>query len=150
MFNRKSYRPYTSKFGMASVAILLCASSAQAQSPAAPTSHAAGNALVTRDAVGMPGMEMTMNTVEYAPGASSPPHRHDAQVFVYVLEGHVVMQVKGGPKLTLGPGQTFYESPTDIHSVSANASSTEPAKFLVVMLKNKNAKTHPVAPEQAQ
>jgi quercetin dioxygenase-like cupin family protein len=71
-------------------------------------------------------------------------------VFVYVLEGHVVMQVKGGPKLTLGPGQTFYESPTDIHSVSANASSTEPAKFLVVMLKNKNAKTHPVAPEQAQ
>jgi quercetin dioxygenase-like cupin family protein len=101
------------------------------------------NALMTQDVVGVPGMEVTMSTVQYAPGASSSPHAHNAQVFVYVLEGHVIMQVKGGLQMTLGPGETFYETPTDIHSVSANASTTEPAKFLVFMLKDKNAKTTP-------
>ena len=80
-----------------------------------------------------------MVTVEYAPGASSAEHRHNAHTFVYVLEGSVVMQVKGGKEVTLGPGQTFYESPDDIHSVSKNASATKPAKFLVFMVKDKGA-----------
>ena len=75
-------------------------------------------------------------TVEYAPGGKSPPHRHHAQVFVYVLEGSVRMQVQGSPAVTLSPGGTFYESPDDLHVVSENASQTKPAKFLVVMVKN--------------
>jgi quercetin dioxygenase-like cupin family protein len=80
-----------------------------------------------------------MLTVEYAPGASSAAHRHNAHTFVYVLEGSIVMQVKGGTKVTLGPGQTFYESPADIHTVSRNASNTEAAKFLVLFVKDKGA-----------
>jgi len=80
---------------------------------------------------------VSMSTVEYAPGGSSAPHRHDAQVFVYVLEGSVRMQVEGSPAVTLGPGDTFYEGPNDVHTVSANASSTHIARFLVVMIKNK-------------
>ena len=80
-----------------------------------------------------------MVTVEYAPGESSAEHRHNAQTFVYVLEGSVVMQVKGGEEVTLGPGETFYESPDDIHTVSKNASSTMPAKFLVCFVKQKGA-----------
>ena len=78
-------------------------------------------------------------TVEYAPGGKSPPHRHHAQVFVYVLEGSVRMQVQGSPAVTLGPGGTFYESPDDLHAVSENASQTKAAKFLVVMVKDKAA-----------
>src|SRR5215472_10653592 len=93
--------------------------------------------LLTRDLIGLPGKEVTMETVEYAPGGKSPPHRHHAQVFVYVLEGSVRMQVQGAPTVTLGPGGTFYESPDDLHSVSENASPTKPAKFLVVMVKDK-------------
>jgi quercetin dioxygenase-like cupin family protein len=95
--------------------------------------------LMTKDLVGIAGKEGTMVTVEYAPGGSSTEHRHNAQTFVYVLEGAVVMQVKGGNPVTLGPGQTFYESPEDIHTVSKNASSTEPAKFLVFFVKQKGA-----------
>jgi quercetin dioxygenase-like cupin family protein len=79
--------------------------------------------------------------VEYAPGASSPEHRHNAHTFVYVLEGAVVMQVKGGTEVTLRPGQTFYESPDDVHTVSRNASSTSPAKLLVFFVKQKGAPT---------
>ena len=80
-----------------------------------------------------------MLIVEYAPGAEDPVHRHNANAFVYVLEGSVVMQVKGGEQVTLQPGQTFYEGPNDIHVVGRNASKTEPAKFLVVFIKNKGA-----------
>jgi len=93
--------------------------------------------LITRELIGLPGKEVTMETVEYAAGGKSPPHRHHAQVFVYVLEGSVRMQVQGSPAVTLGPGGTFYESPDDLHVVSENASSTKPAKFLVVMVKDK-------------
>jgi quercetin dioxygenase-like cupin family protein len=93
--------------------------------------------LITRDLIGMPGKEVTLETVEYAPGGKSPPHRHHAQVFVYVLEGSVRMQVQGSPVVTLSPGGTFYESPDDVHVVSENASATKPAKFLVVMVKDK-------------
>ena len=95
--------------------------------------------LMTKDLTGIAGNEASMLTVEYAPGASSAVHRHNAHTFVYVLEGSVVMQIKGGKEVTLGPGQTFYESPEDIHTVSKNASSTKPAKFLVFFVKDKGA-----------
>jgi quercetin dioxygenase-like cupin family protein len=95
--------------------------------------------LMAKDLAGIAGKECTMLTVDYAPGASSTEHRHNAQTFVYVLEGSVTMQVKGGKEVTLGPGQTFYESPEDVHSVSKNASSTMPAKFLVFFVKEKGA-----------
>ena len=108
---------------------------------AAPGRAAAADAVVAqlmaRDLIGMPGKEVTMETVEYAPGGKSAPHRHHAQVFVYVLEGSLRMQVQGSPAATLGPGGTFYESPDDIHVVSENASQSKPAKFLVVMVKDK-------------
>ena len=94
--------------------------------------------LMARDLVGTPGKEATMITVEYPPGWSSAEHRHDAQTFVYVLEGSVVMAVRGGKEVTLGPGQTFYESPDDVHSVARNASATKPARFLVFMVKEKD------------
>ena len=97
--------------------------------------------LMTQDLAGILGKAGTMVTVEYAPGASSAEHRHNAHTFVYVLEGAVVMQVKGGKEVTLGPGQTFYESPEDVHTVSRNASSTKPAKFLVFFVKQKGAPT---------
>ncbi len=95
--------------------------------------------LMTKELAGIPGKEATMLTVEYPPGGSSAAHRHNANTFVYVLEGSIVMQVKGGPEVTLGPGQTFYEGPEDIHTVSRNASQTMPAKFLVVFVKQQGA-----------
>ena len=95
--------------------------------------------LMAKDLAGIDGKEGVMLTVEYAPGASSKQHRHNAHTFVYVLEGSVVMQVEGGEPVTLGPGQTFYESPTDIHAVARNASDTRPAKFLVFFVKDKGA-----------
>ena len=85
------------------------------------------------------GKEVLMYTVDFPPGFSSPVHRHDAQVSLYVLEGSVVMQVKGGKETTLGPGQSFCENPNDIHVVSRNASSSKPAKFLVFLIKKKDA-----------
>jgi quercetin dioxygenase-like cupin family protein len=83
--------------------------------------------------------EGVLLTVEYAPGAGSKQHRHSAHVFVYVVQGAVVMQVKGGPELTLRAGETFYELPDDIHTVSRNASATEPAKIVVFSVKDKGA-----------
>ena len=102
--------------------------------------------LMTRDLEGIAGKEMLVLTVEYPPGGVSPPHRHDASVFVYVLEGAVTMQVSGSAPVTLHAGETFYEKPSDVHVTSANASSSAPAKFLVYMVKNKGAPaTVPVA-----
>src|SRR5882724_10735612 len=95
--------------------------------------------LMAKDLTEIAGKEATMSTVEYAPGASSAAHRHNAHTFVYVLEGSVVMQVNGGKEVTLGPGQTFYESPEDVHTVSRNASATQPAKFLAFYVKEKGA-----------
>ena len=80
-----------------------------------------------------------MMTVVHAPGGSDAIHRHNAHAFVYVLEGSVVMQVKGGQQVTLTPGQTFYEGPDDVHLVGRNASSARPAKFLVFLLKGKGS-----------
>ena len=93
--------------------------------------------LMSKDLADLPGKEGLMITVVYPPGASDPIHRHNAHAFVYVLEGSVVMQVKGGKEVTLTPGQTFYEGPNDIHAVGRNASTTKPAKFIVVLLKDK-------------
>ena len=93
--------------------------------------------LMSRDLPGAPGKEALVITVEYPPGGASAPHRHDASVFVYVLEGSVVMQVDGKPAETLAAGQTFYEGPDDVHRVSKNASATQPAKLLVFMVKDK-------------
>ena len=95
--------------------------------------------LMSKDLKDFPGKEGTMITVEYPPGANDPMHRHNAHAFVYVLEGTVVMQLKGGKEVTLKPGDTFYEGPSDIHVVGRNASKTQPAKFIVVLLKDKGA-----------
>jgi quercetin dioxygenase-like cupin family protein len=92
--------------------------------------------LLTKELTGIPGKEGSILTVEYPPGASSPIHRHNAHVFVYVLEGTVIMQVRGGAEVRLTQGQTFYESPSDIHVVSRNASTSEPAKFIVFSVKD--------------
>jgi quercetin dioxygenase-like cupin family protein len=102
--------------------------------------------LLAKDLAGVSGKEVVMSTVEYPPGGRSAAHRHDANVMVYVLEGSLSMQVDGHDPVTLKPGDTFYESPDDVHRISANASKTAPAKFLVVMVKDKDKPpTRPVA-----
>src|SRR5215467_7004419 len=93
--------------------------------------------LLSKDLADLPGKEGVMITVEYPPGSSDPIHRHNAHAFVYVLEGSIVMQVRGEREVTLTPGQTFYEGPTDVHVVGRNASQTKPAKFVVVLVKDK-------------
>ena len=95
--------------------------------------------LMSKDLPENPGKEMLMIIVEHAPGGSNPSHRHNAHAMVYVLEGSVVMQMKGAKQVTLTPGQTFYEGPADIHVIDRNASSTKPAKFLVVLIKGEGA-----------
>jgi quercetin dioxygenase-like cupin family protein len=94
---------------------------------------------LSKDLTDFAGKEGLMITVEYPPGASDPIHRHNAHAFVYVLEGSIVMQVRGGKEVTLTPGQTFYEGPTDVHVVGRNASQTKPAKFVVFLVKDKGA-----------
>ena len=95
--------------------------------------------LMEKDLPEYPGKEVLMITVEHVPGGASAIHRHNAHTFVYVLEGSVVMQLKGGEQVTLTAGQSFYEGPDDVHIVDRNASTTKPAKFLVVLIKNKGA-----------
>ena len=100
--------------------------------------------LMLKDLPDLPGKEAMVITVNYPPGGADPIHRHDAHAFVYVLEGSIVMQVKGGAAVTLGPGQVFYEGPNDVHLVGRNASQVIPAKFVVVLIKNKGVE--PVLP----
>ena len=95
--------------------------------------------LLSKDLTDLSGKEGLMITVEYPPGSSDPIHRHNAHAFVYVLEGSIVMQVRGGKEVTLTPGQTFYEGPSDVHVVGRNASQTKPAKFVVFLVKDKGA-----------
>jgi quercetin dioxygenase-like cupin family protein len=95
--------------------------------------------LLSKDLTDLPGKEGLMLTVEYPPGSSDPIHRHNAHGFIYVLEGSIVMQVRGGKETTLTPGQTFYEGPDDVHVVGRNASQTEPAKFVVFFVKDMGA-----------
>jgi quercetin dioxygenase-like cupin family protein len=107
---------------------------ARAEAPAAIVTP-----LMTQPLDDYPGKEALMISVEYPPGAADPVHRHHAHAFIYVLEGSIVMQVKGGKAVTLTPGQTFYEGPNDIHTVGRNASQTKPARFIVLLLKDKGA-----------
>ena len=95
--------------------------------------------LMTKDLPDVPGKEGMIETVDFAPGEVSQPHRHNADLFVYVLEGSIITQLKGGSPQTVSAGGVFYESPTDIHSVSRNASETQPAKLLVFYVKKKGA-----------
>ena len=120
------------KTAFALLLLLLATNAAMAQQPDVVS-------LMSKDLTGSPDKEVLMITVEYPPGGADPVHRHDAQAFVYVLEGSVVMQVRGGKEVTLGPGQTFYEGPDDVHVVGRNASTTKPAKFLVMLIKRKGA-----------
>jgi quercetin dioxygenase-like cupin family protein len=95
--------------------------------------------LMLKELTDVPGKEVLMITVEYPPGGADPVHRHNAPAFLYVLEGSVVMQVRGGKEVTLMPGQVFYEGTDDVHIVGRNASATKPAKFLVLLVKKKGA-----------
>jgi quercetin dioxygenase-like cupin family protein len=103
------------------------------------TKEAKVTPLMSKDLTEFPGKEGVMLMIEYPPGSSDPIHRHNAHGFIYVLEGSIVMQVRGGKEVTLTPGQTFYEGPTDVHIVGRNASQTKPAKFVVFFVKDKSA-----------
>jgi quercetin dioxygenase-like cupin family protein len=105
--------------------------------PAAP--EAKVTPLFSKDLKEFPGKEGVMLTIEYPPGSVDPVHRHNAHGFIYVLEGSIVMQVKGQKEVTLNPGETYYEGPDDIHVVGRNASKTKPAKFVVFFVKDKDA-----------
>jgi quercetin dioxygenase-like cupin family protein len=119
-------------FPLLALSSVLAFSSANAQTGKATP-------LMTKDLADVPGKEGMMETVEFAPGEVSQPHRHNADVFVYVLEGSITTQLKGGSPQTVHAGDVFYESPTDVHSVSRNASATQPAKLLVFYVKAKGA-----------
>ena len=120
-----------------------------AQQPSATNQapQAAVTSLTSKDLPEFPGKEALMIIVEYPPGTVDPIHRHNAHAFVYVLEGSIIMQVKGGKEVTLTPGQTFYEGPDDVHVVGRNASTTKPAKFVVFFLKDKGAPVLVPVPE---
>ena len=124
------------RFDLVAVLLAVCLTAATAAAQGAKVTP-----LMAQELAGIDGKEGTLAMVEYAPGGSDAQHRHNAYAFVYVLEGAVVMQVKGGKEVTLGPGQTFYESPEDVHTVSRNASTTNPAKFLVFFVKQNGAPT---------
>jgi quercetin dioxygenase-like cupin family protein len=115
---------------IALVLVCLTAGTALAQEPKV-------SEILSKDLTGLPNKEGVMLTVVYPPGGADPVHRHNAYAFVYVLEGSVEMQVKGGKKVTLTPGQTFYEGPDDVHVIGRNASNTKPAKFVVFLVKEK-------------
>jgi quercetin dioxygenase-like cupin family protein len=99
----------------------------------------AAGPLMQKDVIGLPGKEVRVVVVDSAPGASSPVHRHSGQVFVYMLSGKMIMQVMGSAPVTIGPGETFYENPDDIHTMSKNASDKDPAQFVVFMIVDKGA-----------
>jgi quercetin dioxygenase-like cupin family protein len=121
----------------------------ESTAPSAPSLSHAGDtlaaqeatvrSLMSKDLAGDPGRELAMIAVEYPPGSVDPAHTHHAQALVYAVEGSIVMQVRGGAPVTLGPGQTFYEGPDDVHIVGRNASQTAPAKFVVFLVKDKGA-----------
>ena len=117
------------------------AQSASSVSPAGDThaQEAIVRSLMSKDLAGDPTRELLMIAVEYPPGSVDPVHTHHAQSLVYVLEGTIVMQVRGGAPVTLVAGQTFYEGPDDVHIVGRNASETAPARFLVFLVKDKGA-----------
>jgi quercetin dioxygenase-like cupin family protein len=119
--------------------LLLLMSGVAVAGPATKAPEPKVTPLMTQALKDYPGKEVLMITVEYPPGGADPVHRHDAHGFIYVLEGSIVMAVKGGKETTLLPGQTFYEGPEDLHTVGRNASTSQPAKFLVLLLKDQGA-----------
>ena len=121
------------------IAALLVMAGALTQQARAEPPAAIVTPVMTKPLDDYPGKEALMILVEYPPGAADPVHRHHAHGFIYVLEGSIVMQVRGGKEVTLTPGQSFYEGPNDVHTVGHNASQTKPAKFLVLLLKDKGA-----------
>jgi quercetin dioxygenase-like cupin family protein len=127
-------RSATSKSALLLASLLCVGHSGAQQTPAAP--GATATPVVTQALAGIPGKETLLVTVDYPPGVASAPHRHNANTIVYVLEGTVVMGVGGGKEVTLTKGQTFYESPTDVHTVSRNASATQPARILAILIKD--------------
>jgi len=131
------------------VLLFLMPATLMAQQPPAASEapQASVTPLTSKDLPEFPGKEVVMITVEYPPGSVDPIHRHNAHAFVYVLEGSIIMQVKGGKEVTLMPGQTFYEGPNDVHVVGKNASSTKPAKFVVFFIKDKGAPVLVPSPE---
>ena len=122
--------------GVLMVWLMSGAQAAQVQPEAQAAPEAKVTQLISENLPDLPGKEGVMITVEYPPGGSDPIHRHNADVFVYVLDGSVVMQLRGGEETTLTPSQTFHEGPNDVHVVSRNASATEPAKFVVFFVKD--------------
>ena len=130
------------------VLLLMAPGTLMAQEPAGSKApHATVTSLTSKDLPDLPGKEALMIMVEYPPGSVDPIHRHNAHAFIYVLEGSIIMQVKGGKEVTLTPGQTFYEGPEDVHVVGKNASSSKPAKFVVFFVKEKGAPVLVPAPE---
>ena len=131
------------------ILLFLIPGTLMAQQPASSSQapHAAVTSLTSKDLPEFPGKEVLMIIVDYPPGSVDPIHRHNAHAFVYVLEGSIIMQVRGGKEVTLTPGQTFYEGPDDVHVVGRNASSTKPAKFVVFFIKDKGAPVLVPAPE---
>jgi len=131
------------------VLLFLMAGTLMAQQPTVTSQapQAKVTPLMSKDLTELPGKEVLMITVDYPPGSIDPIHRHNARAFVYVLEGSIVMKVKGGKEVTLTPGQTFYEGPDDVHLVGRNASSAKPAKFVVFFIKDKDAPVLVPVPE---
>ena len=131
------------------ILLFLIAGKMMAQQPTIirPAPEATVIPLMSKDLKEVPGKEVSMITVEYPPGSVDPIHRHNAHAFVYVLEGSIVMQVKGGKEVTLTSGETFYEGPDDVHLVGRSASNTEPAKFVVFLIKDKGAPVLVPVPE---
>jgi quercetin dioxygenase-like cupin family protein len=121
------------------LSLSICLALSSASSALASDVSAKVTPLMSKDLAAAAGKEITMITVEYLPGAVDPIHTHNAQALLYVLEGEIVMQVKGGPLVTLKPGDTYYEGPDDVHVVGRNASKTKPAKFVVFFVKDKGA-----------
>jgi quercetin dioxygenase-like cupin family protein len=121
------------------VLVCLITGSLMAQDAKVTQQEAKVTPVLSKDLTEFPNKEGLMITVEYPPGSSDPVHRHNAHAFLYVLEGSIVMQLKGGKEVTLTPGQTFYEGPNDVHVVGRNASTTKPARFVVFLVKDKGA-----------
>ncbi|MET0535239.1 MAG: cupin domain-containing protein [Steroidobacter sp.] len=128
-----------SNFKILATSVALLGLGAQSLQSASAEDGAIVAPLISKDLADVPGKEMLMITVVYPPGYAGPIHRHDAHSLIYVLEGSVVMGVRGGKEVTLKTGQTFYEGPNDVHTVGRNASASQPAKLVVVLLKKKGA-----------
>jgi len=123
-------------FSIAATLMLSCVVVAR---PAIAAPEASVTPVLTEPLPEYPGKEVQMIVVDYPPGAVDPVHRHDAHAFVYVLEGSIVMGLKGGKEVTLKPGESFHEGPNDIHTVGRNASNSQPARFVVFLIKKKGA-----------